>query len=148
MIAQDVGSAIKGPERGDIYFGSGEKAGKLAGMTKHPGSFFVLLPAPPTAPAQGHEVRRALAMANDREGRTTAKLRRARRRRAAVADEERALWEHTARSLKPFKGKKRRVHAALEEPTTARAAPRKPRPPSPRRRNTRRPCAAAFETAR
>jgi membrane-bound lytic murein transglycosylase A len=44
MIAQDVGSAIKGPERGDIYFGSGDKAGKLAGITKHAGNFFVLLP--------------------------------------------------------------------------------------------------------
>src|SRR6185312_14831510 len=44
MIAQDVGSAIKGPERGDIYFGSGDKAGKLAGVTKHEGNFFVLLP--------------------------------------------------------------------------------------------------------
>jgi membrane-bound lytic murein transglycosylase A len=44
MIAQDVGSAIKGPERGDIYFGSGDVAGKLAGITKHPGNFFVLLP--------------------------------------------------------------------------------------------------------
>ena len=44
MIAQDVGSAIKGPERGDIYFGSGTAAGKLAGITKHPGRFFVLLP--------------------------------------------------------------------------------------------------------
>lgn len=45
MVAQDVGSAIKGPERGDIYFGSGEKAGRLAGITKHVGSFFVLRPA-------------------------------------------------------------------------------------------------------
>ena len=44
MIAQDVGSAIKGPERGDIYFGSGTAAGKLAGITKHPGRYFVLLP--------------------------------------------------------------------------------------------------------
>ncbi len=44
MIAHDVGSAIKGPERGDIYFGSGEKAGRLAGVTKHPGRFFALLP--------------------------------------------------------------------------------------------------------
>ncbi len=44
MIAQDVGSAIKGPERGDIYFGSGEAAGRLAGVTRHPGNFFVLLP--------------------------------------------------------------------------------------------------------
>jgi membrane-bound lytic murein transglycosylase A len=44
MIAQDVGSAIRGPERGDIYFGSGDEAGKLAGITKHPGTFFALLP--------------------------------------------------------------------------------------------------------
>jgi membrane-bound lytic murein transglycosylase A len=44
MIAQDVGSAITGPERGDIYFGSGDAAGRLAGITKHPGNFFVLLP--------------------------------------------------------------------------------------------------------
>jgi peptidoglycan lytic transglycosylase A len=44
MIAQDVGSAIKGPERGDIYFGSGDAAGKLAGVTKHPTKFTVLVP--------------------------------------------------------------------------------------------------------
>lgn len=44
MIAQDVGSAIRGPERGDIYFGSGTEAGALAGITKHPGRFTVLLP--------------------------------------------------------------------------------------------------------
>lgn len=45
MIAQDVGSAIRGPERGDIYYGSGEDAGRLAGTTKHPGEFVVLLAA-------------------------------------------------------------------------------------------------------
>jgi membrane-bound lytic murein transglycosylase A len=44
MIAQDVGSAIKGPERGDIYFGSGDAAGRLAGATKRAGAFIVLLP--------------------------------------------------------------------------------------------------------
>lgn len=44
MIAQDVGSAIRGPERGDIYCGSGDKAGRCAGITKHRGTFFVLLP--------------------------------------------------------------------------------------------------------
>jgi membrane-bound lytic murein transglycosylase A len=44
MIAHDVGSAIKGPERGDIYFGSGDEAGRLAGVTKQRGRFFVLLP--------------------------------------------------------------------------------------------------------
>lgn len=49
MIAQDVGSAIRGPERGDIYFGSGEAAGKLAGITKHPANFIVLLPKDDTS---------------------------------------------------------------------------------------------------
>lgn len=44
MIASDVGSAIKGPERGDIYFGSGSEAGALAGVTKHAAEFIVLLP--------------------------------------------------------------------------------------------------------
>jgi membrane-bound lytic murein transglycosylase A len=44
MIAQDVGSAIRGPERGDIFYGSGDAAGANAGVTKHSGNFFVLLP--------------------------------------------------------------------------------------------------------
>ena len=44
MIGQDVGSAIRGPERGDIFFGTGDKAGSLAGITKHAGNFFVLRP--------------------------------------------------------------------------------------------------------
>jgi membrane-bound lytic murein transglycosylase A len=43
MIAQDVGSAIRGPERGDLYFGTGDEAGRLAGNTKHPGTFYVLI---------------------------------------------------------------------------------------------------------
>jgi len=53
MIAQDVGSAIKGPERGDIYFGSGDKAGRLAGVTKQPGRFLVLLPIDRSATTAG-----------------------------------------------------------------------------------------------
>ena len=44
MVAHDVGSAIKGPERGDIYFGSGARAAARAGITRHPGSFAVFLP--------------------------------------------------------------------------------------------------------
>lgn len=46
MIGQDVGSAIKGRQRGDIYAGSGDKAGAIAGITKQAGRFFVLLPKP------------------------------------------------------------------------------------------------------
>jgi peptidoglycan lytic transglycosylase A len=44
MIAQDVGSAIRGPERGDIYWGSGDKAGAIAGTTLAPAHFIVLKP--------------------------------------------------------------------------------------------------------
>ena len=49
MVAQDVGSAIKGPERGDIYFGSGDRAGRIAGITKHPGHFYALIARKPAA---------------------------------------------------------------------------------------------------
>jgi membrane-bound lytic murein transglycosylase A len=44
MVAQDVGSAIRGPERGDIFWGTGQNAEHAAGLTRHPGRFFVLLP--------------------------------------------------------------------------------------------------------
>lgn len=44
MIAQDTGTAIKGPQRGDIFWGSGDDAGHIAGGTYHRGVFFVLLP--------------------------------------------------------------------------------------------------------
>ena len=38
MIAQDVGSAIRGPERGDIFLGTGEAAGAIAGTTRARGA--------------------------------------------------------------------------------------------------------------
>jgi membrane-bound lytic murein transglycosylase A len=44
MVAHDVGSAITGPERGDVFFGTGEAALALAGVTKHPGRFYILQP--------------------------------------------------------------------------------------------------------
>ena len=44
MIAQDVGAAIKGPQRADIFFGTGTLAGKLAGKIKDPGRMVLLLP--------------------------------------------------------------------------------------------------------
>ena len=42
-IAQDTGSAILGPARADIFFGSGAAAGTRAGLVRHPGRFVVLL---------------------------------------------------------------------------------------------------------
>ena len=44
MIAQDTGSAIKGAQRADIFFGTGAAAGKAAGRIKDPGRMIVLLP--------------------------------------------------------------------------------------------------------
>jgi len=50
MIAQDTGSAITGPVRCDVFFGSGDDAGARAGDIRHVGEVIVLLPigeAPP-----------------------------------------------------------------------------------------------------
>lgn len=44
MIAQDTGSAIKGAQRADIFFGTGDEAGREAGRIKDPGRMVVLLP--------------------------------------------------------------------------------------------------------
>ena len=44
MIAQDSGSAIRGPVRGDIFWGGGNDAGRIAGATKHICDFIVLIP--------------------------------------------------------------------------------------------------------
>lgn len=44
MIAQDTGSAIKGAQRADIFFGSGETAGRAAGRVRDPGRMVVLMP--------------------------------------------------------------------------------------------------------
>jgi len=44
VIAQDTGGAIRGPVRGDIYWGSGERAADVAGRTKGLGRYYLLLP--------------------------------------------------------------------------------------------------------
>jgi len=44
MIAQDTGSAIKGPDRADIFFGTGYEAGLKAGEINLQGRLVVLLP--------------------------------------------------------------------------------------------------------
>lgn len=45
MIAQDTGSAIIGPARGDLFTGSGPEAGRIAGVIRHDADFHVLVPA-------------------------------------------------------------------------------------------------------
>jgi membrane-bound lytic murein transglycosylase A len=44
MIAQDTGGAIKGPQRADIFYGTGSDAGDAAGVVKDGGRMIVLLP--------------------------------------------------------------------------------------------------------
>jgi len=44
MIAGDTGGAIKGPVRGDIFFGGGADAARLAGPMKQPGKLYILVP--------------------------------------------------------------------------------------------------------
>jgi len=45
VIAQDTGGAIRGPIRGDVFWGSGARAEAVAGHMRHPGRLWLLLPA-------------------------------------------------------------------------------------------------------
>ncbi len=45
VSAQDTGGAIKGPMRGDLYYGAGFEAGAKAGVMKHRAKWTVFLPS-------------------------------------------------------------------------------------------------------
>ena len=45
MIAQDTGSAIVGPARGDLFAGSADAAGEIAGVVRNAADFHILVPA-------------------------------------------------------------------------------------------------------
>ena len=51
MVAQDTGTGIVGRARGDIFFGSGAEAARLAGPIRHKAELYVLWPN--TAPRRG-----------------------------------------------------------------------------------------------
>jgi membrane-bound lytic murein transglycosylase A len=44
MVAQDTGSAITGPARGDLFAGCGDAAGEIAGVVRNQADFYALLP--------------------------------------------------------------------------------------------------------
>ncbi len=44
MIAQDTGGAIRGKVRGDVFWGGGEQATRIAGHMKNEGHYWLLLP--------------------------------------------------------------------------------------------------------
>jgi membrane-bound lytic murein transglycosylase A len=43
LLNHDVGAAIRGPERVDIYWGTGDSAAALAGQLHHPGRFYAIV---------------------------------------------------------------------------------------------------------
>lgn len=44
VVAQDTGGAIRGPVRGDVFWGHGPEAEHVAGHMTHPGRYYILLP--------------------------------------------------------------------------------------------------------
>jgi membrane-bound lytic murein transglycosylase A len=50
VVAQDIGTAIKGAIRGDFYWGSGEAAFDKAGRMNSRGAYYLLLPLQHSAP--------------------------------------------------------------------------------------------------
>jgi len=44
VSVQDTGNAIRGPLRGDLFFGAGKRAGDKAGVMKHPARWTILVP--------------------------------------------------------------------------------------------------------
>ena len=60
MVAQDTGGAIRGPVRGDVFWGRGPEAERMAGAMKQPGRYWLIVPkevaaraAPPGAGGGG-----------------------------------------------------------------------------------------------
>jgi membrane-bound lytic murein transglycosylase A len=56
VVAQDTGAAITGPIRADLFCGSDEKAERLAGLMKQPGTLWrlVLKASPAAVPSAEH----------------------------------------------------------------------------------------------
>ena len=84
MIAQDTGSAITGAARGDLFAGSGDAAGEIAGVVRAAADFYALIP-------------RALAGTGSPMSRAP---------QTPLSDEDRVLWSLVARTAKPLKGTK------------------------------------------
>lgn len=57
MVAQDIGGAIKGPLRGDVFWGAGDRAGEIAGKMNARGRFYVLTPKSVAARLSGEGAR-------------------------------------------------------------------------------------------
>src|SRR5260370_8382035 len=70
MIAEDAGSAIVGPGRGDLYLGAGADAGRVSGRLRHNMRFVMLVPKSLDPVARG----RKMPLPDPRPSETIAKL--------------------------------------------------------------------------
>ena len=52
LVAQDTGGAIRGPVRGDVFWGAGAAAAERAGHMKAHGSDYLLLPKTLSVPPE------------------------------------------------------------------------------------------------
>ena len=104
MIAQDTGSAIVGPARLDIFFGSGDDAGARAGDIRHPGT--------------PHGAAAEIARVTERP-----------RRSRLLSDEEIDLWLTVARTVVARSG----AMLPAAKPKPMPPAPPKPDPVAPAR---------------
>ena len=57
MVAQDTGGAIRGPVRGDFFWGAGDEAGEIAGIMNAQGEMFVLVPRSVAARLPKHKIK-------------------------------------------------------------------------------------------
>ena len=58
VVAQDTGGAIKGPVRGDLFWGAGTAAGNRAGEMDARGRYYLLLPRTAATRLAAEEERR------------------------------------------------------------------------------------------
>ena len=60
VVAQDTGGAIKGPVRGDLFWGTGPAAAWRAGVMNARGRYYLLLPRAVAAASRQKDERRIL----------------------------------------------------------------------------------------
>ncbi len=124
MIAQDTGSAIRGPARADIYFGHGAGIEHVAGRIKQHGRFVMLVPrgvgvegdihtplprpkppelAPPAVTTARRDQEDGPAAAQQAEGPLEGSGMSVRDRRRVLSREERVLWRTVTQSIAPLR---------------------------------------------
>ena len=132
MVSQDVGSAIKGPARGDIYAGGGPRSGSCCGnyqTCRH--LLYSIAAFRYRCSSRSDTVTTAGCAAMKRIKKPTVAKAKTNVAAQYLNDDERTLWSHVAASVQPIVVKARvtRRGALAEqeiEPDPSNASPRHP----------------------